>query len=222
VTGSHARPRLVIFDCDGILVDTEEPANRYLSRALAASGHAVSYEDCRRRFVGLTLEAVQAEVEAESGLVLGADWPDTIRRGIEQAFEAGVTPIAGVVDAIERIGAADLAWCVASSGRLSKMRMSLGKAGLLDHFDDVLFSAEQVGRGKPAPDLFLYAAATMGVLPGRAVVVEDSVPGVRAGVAAGIRTLAYAGDPFADREALERAGGELFLEMTALPGLLGI
>jgi beta-phosphoglucomutase-like phosphatase (HAD superfamily) len=212
VTGSHARPWLVIFDCDGILVDTEEPANRYLSRALAASGHAVSYEDCRRRFVGLTLEAIQAEVEAESGLVLGADWPDTIRRGTEQAFEAGVT----------RIGAADLTWCVASSGRLSKMRMSLEKAGLLDRFDDVLFSAEQVGRGKPAPDLFLYAAATMGVPPGRPVVVEDSVPGVTAGVAAGIRTLAYAGNTFANREALERAGGELFLDMAALPGLLGI
>jgi HAD superfamily hydrolase (TIGR01509 family) len=212
--------RLVIFDCDGVLVDTEAVANHFLVRLLGASGYAIGYEDCRRRFVGRTIEAVQEMVERESGLSLGADWPDRVRAGTEQAFQAGVAPVPGAETAIVALRDAGVPFCVASSGRFSKMRTSLGKAGLLPYVERVLFSAEQVARGKPAPDLFLFAACAMGVPPADAVVIEDSVPGVLAGKAAGMRVLGYAGDPLTDAEGLRRAGAELFADMAAVPELI--
>ena len=208
--------KLLIFDCDGVLVDTEAVANRYLSQVLTAAGHAVSYEDCRRRFVGRTIESIQQEVEAESGIDLGATWPDTLREGTERAFEAGIDAIPGVEAAIHALRQARLPYCVASSGRFSKMRLSLGKAGLLHLVEDVLFSAELVPRGKPAPDLFLHAAAAMGAAPAEAIVVEDTVAGVTAGVAAGMRVLAYTADPHTDAAALQTAGGEPFDRMEDL------
>ena len=208
--------KLLIFDCDGVLVDTEAVANRYLSQVLTAAGHAVSYEDCRRRFVGRTIESIQQEVEAESGIDLGATWPDTLREGTERAFEAGIDAIPGVEAAIHALRQARLPYCVASSGRFSKMRLSLGKAGLLHLVEDVLFSAELVPRGKPAPDLFLHAAAAMGAAPAEAIVVEDTVAGVTAGVAAGMRVLAYTADPHMDAAALQTAGGEPFDRMEDL------
>jgi HAD superfamily hydrolase (TIGR01509 family) len=212
--------RLVIFDCDGVLVDTEAVANRFLVRLLAASGYAIGYEDCRRRFVGRTIEAVQEMVERESGLSLGAAWPDTVRAGTEQAFQAGVEPVPGAEAAILTLRDAGVPFCVASSGRFSKMRASLGKAGLLPLVADVLFSAEQVANGKPAPDLFLFAARAMGAPPADAVVVEDSVPGVLAGKAAGMRVLGYTGDPLTDADGLRRAGAELFADMATVPELI--
>jgi HAD superfamily hydrolase (TIGR01509 family) len=212
--------KLVIFDCDGVLVDTEAIANRFLAKLLTDGGYAISYEDCRRRFVGLTIEAVQAMVERDSGLSLGADWPVTVRIGTERAFQRGVAPVPGAEAAILALQAAGIPFCVASSGRLSKMRTSLGKAGLLSYVEDVLFSAEQVVHGKPAPDLFLHAAASMGMTPDAAVVVEDSVPGVQAGVAAGMRVLGYVGDTLTDAAALEAAGARIFLDMRNLPALV--
>ena len=212
--------KLLIFDCDGVLVDTEAVANRFLSRVLTEAGYAVSYEDCRRRFVGRTIESIQQEVESASGIELGDAWPDTLREGTERAFEAGIDAIPGVEAAIHAFRRARLPYCVASSGRFSKMRLSLGKAGLLHLVEDVLFSAELVARGKPAPDLFLHAAETMGAAPAESVVVEDTVAGVTAGVAAGMRVLAYTADPHTDTAALQAAGGEPFDRMEDLPLLV--
>jgi len=212
--------KLVIFDCDGVLVDTEEIANRFMAKLLTDGGFPIAYEDCRRRFVGRTIEAVQEIVERESGLELGANWPVTVRMGTERAFQQGVAQVPGAEAAIQALQAVGIPFCVASSGRFSKMRASLGKAGLLPYVEDVLFSAEQVVRGKPAPDLFLHAAASMGMTPDAAVVVEDSVPGVEAGVAAGMRVFGYAGDTFTDADALEAAGAEVFRDMGNLPRLI--
>jgi HAD superfamily hydrolase (TIGR01509 family) len=215
-------PALVIFDCDGVLVDTEAASNEVMSAALAFRGYEISVEECRRRFVGRTMESIQAEVEAEVGRPLGTDWPERVRRETEAAFDRGVPPIPGVEVAIRAVVGAGLPYCVASSGRFSKMRKSLGQAGLLSYFERVLFSAEQVQRGKPAPDLFLFAAERMGAAPAACVVIEDSVPGVQAGLAAGMRVLAYAGDPMSVKSGLTRTGASTFVDMTELPRLLGL
>ncbi len=123
----------------------------------------------------------------------------------------------GVVDALDRIG---LPSCVASSGPHHKMAVTLRRTALWERFEGRIFSATEVRRGKPAPDLFLHAARQMGFDPAQTAVVEDSVPGVLAARAAGMRALAYAGDSDADAEALAEAGGETFRDMAELPGLL--
>ena len=215
-------PALVIFDCDGVLVDTEAVSNTVLSAALARHDFRISVEDCRLRFVGRTIESVQAAVEVDIGRALGAAWSEQVRAETEAAFDWGVQPIAGVETAIRAVVDAGLPFCVASSGKFTKMRKSLGQAGLLTYFEDVLFSAEQVRRGKPAPDLFLFAAERMGAAPAACVVIEDSVPGVQAGLAAGMRVLAYAGDPMSDRSGLLDTGAHAFFDMVDLPALFGI
>jgi HAD superfamily hydrolase (TIGR01509 family) len=215
-------PALVIFDCDGVLVDTEAVSNAVVSAALARHGYRISVDDCRLRFVGRTIESVQAEVEAESGRALGADWPARVRNETEAAFDRGVRPIPGVEAVIKAVAAAGLPYCVASSGKFSKMRKTLGYAGLLQYFEDILYSAEQVQRGKPAPDLFLFAAERMGAAPATCIVIEDSVPGALAGLAAGMRVLAYAGDPMSVKSGLLDTGAHAFFDMMDLPGLLGI
>lgn len=216
------KPALVIFDCDGVLVDTEPVANEVMSVVLGRCGYGISGEDCRLRFVGRTIEAVQALVEAEIGRPLGPEWAAIIRTETKAAFDRGVNPVPGVENAIKTVISAGLPYCVASSGKFSKMRKSLGKAGLLQYFDTLLFSAEQVSRGKPAPDLFLFAADKMGVLPTECVVIEDSVPGVEAGLAAGMRVLAYAGDPVSVKSGLGETGATMFFDMIELPKLLGL
>lgn len=212
--------KLVIFDCDGVLVDTEPVANRFLAQLLNDAGCPVSYEDCRRRYVGLSIEAVQEKVEREFGVSLGPDWPMTVRIGTERAFQRGVKAVPGARTAVLTLRDAGVPFCVASSGRFSKMRTSLAKAGLLPFVEDVLFSAEEVVHGKPAPDLFLHAAASMGMEPDAAVVIEDSIPGVQAAVAAEMRVLGYVGDPLTDAAGLRAAGATLFLDMANVPMLV--
>jgi HAD superfamily hydrolase (TIGR01509 family) len=212
--------KLVIFDCDGVLVDTEEVANRFLARLLLDAGYAISYEDCRHRFVGRTIELVQEMVEQDGGLSLGADWPAKVRAGIEEAFQVGIQAVPGAEAAILSLRDVGVPFCVASSGRFSKMRISLGKAGLLHLVEHALFSAEQVAYGKPAPDLFLLAARSMGAEPEDAVVIEDSVSGVLAGIAAGMRVLGYVGDPLTDAVGLHAAGAELLDDMAKVATLI--
>lgn len=215
-------PSLVIFDCDGVLVDSEPAANRLLVRVLAEDGFDVSYEECRRLFVGRTLEAVRSHVEAAIGRPLGDHWPAYIRDETLKAFAEGLSPVEGIEPVLLDLAARGLPYCVASSGKFEKMRYTLGATGLLPLVENVLFSAEQVGRGKPAPDLFLHAAREMGYAPERCVVIEDSVPGVQAAVAAGMPVLGYAGDPHTDAAALKREGAHVFYDMSALPGLIGL
>ncbi len=214
-------PSLVIFDCDGVLVDSEPVANRLLVRVLAEDGFNVSYEECRRLFVGKTMDAVQAHVEAAIGRPLGSHWPAYIRDETLKAFAVGIEAVPGVEVVLHTLKAHNTPFCVASSGKFEKMRFTLGSSGLLPLVENVLFSAEEVAHGKPAPDLFFHAAGKMGHAPETCVVVEDSVPGVQAAVAAGMPVLGYAGDPHTDAAALKSEGAHVFYDMSALMGLLG-
>lgn len=209
-------PSLVIFDCDGVLVDTEPVANRALARMLTECGYKISYEECRRLFVGRTMDAVKVHVETSLGCALREDWPSYIRDETLKAFEQGIEPVAGAEEVLRVLAARGMPYCVASSGRFEKMRFTLGRTGLLPLVEDVLFSAEEVRHGKPAPDLFLHAAARMGHAPGDCLVIEDSVPGVQAGVAAGMTVIGYAGDPLTDAEALKSEGAHVVSDMSAL------
>lgn len=214
------RSGLVIFDCDGVLVDTETLANRRLSSWLTEAGFAISYEDCRRTFCGRSMKSVQEEVEA-SGVMLG-DFVNRWYRELPGLFDEGLEAVPHVETAVLALKAAGIPWCVASSANVEKMHITLGRTGLLPHFEHVLFSASMVERGKPFPDLFLHAASKMGFAPGECAVVEDAVPGVKAARAAGMRVFGYHGDPLSDREGLAAAGATLFDDMRALPGLLGL
>jgi len=215
-----ARPGLVIFDCDGVLVDTETLANRRLSSWLTEAGFAISYEDCRRTFCGRSMKSVQEEVEA-TGVMLG-DFVNRWDSGLPELFADGLEAIPHVETAVLVLKEAGIPWCVASSAHVEKMHLTLGTTGLLPHFEQVLFSATMVERGKPFPDLFLHAAGTMGFAPQECVVVEDAVPGVKAARAAGMHVFGYHGDPHTDRDGLAAAGATLFDDMRALPGLLGL
>lgn len=217
-------PRLVIFDCDGVLVDSEMIASRVLAAAVGELGHPLSPEDCRARFTGKSIASVFAELSTD--IDLPADFADTLRRRDRDAFAAELTAVAGVADALDALAAARVPVCVASSGRSEKIRHSLTITGLIGRFDGHLFSAEQVANGKPAPDLFLFAAAEMGALPADCVVIEDSTAGIRAARAAGMRVLGFAGASHCGpgyAERLRDAGAvAVFDDMTALPALLGI
>lgn len=213
-------PSLVIFDCDGVLVDTEEVSNRLLARVLAEDGFHASYEETRRLFVGKTMEAVMAHVETVIGRPLGDHWPAYIRDETFKAFADGLEPVRGAATVLRYLREESIPYCVASSGKFEKMRFTLGRTGLLPLVEDVLFSAEEVRAGKPAPDLFLHAASRMRHEPSRCLVIEDSVPGVQAAVAAGMPVIGYAGDPHTDADALASEGAHVISDMSALLDIL--
>jgi len=212
---------LVIFDCDGVLVDSEPLANQSFSRALKPHGLDWSVEETMRRLMGRSLKSCVEIVEAELGRKLPDDFVESMQAVTYQSFrDAPLRPVAGVKDAVLAVQAAGLATCVASSGSPAKIEFTLGLTGLWDLFDGRIFSASQVPRGKPFPDLFLHAAIAMNEQPFDCVVVEDSVPGIQAARSAGMRALAYAGAAYADREGLAKAGGVLFDDMKTLPALV--
>jgi HAD superfamily hydrolase (TIGR01509 family) len=212
---------LVIFDCDGVLVDSEPLANASFSRALKAQGLDWSVEVTMRRLMGRSLKSCFEICEAELGRKLPDDFLEKMQAVTYQSFrDAPLMAVVGVKEAVAALQAAGVDTCVASSGALEKMRFTLGLTGLWDLFEGRIFSSSQVPRGKPFPDLFLHAAIEMNVQPFACIVVEDSVPGIQAARSAGMRVLAYAGAPYADRSALAAAGGELFDDMKKLPGLV--
>ena len=206
---------LVIFDCDGVLVDTEPLANRVFTAALNEIGLAVTYEEVCRDFIGLSLPRCVEIVETRRGEPLPAGFIEELQSRTFDAFERELQPVPGIHEALRRIS---IPLCVASSGDHEKMRLTLGLTGLLPHFEGRMFSAMDVERGKPHPDLFLRAALEMGAAPARCAVVEDSLPGVRAAVAAGMAVFGYTASAAAGP--LKEAGATVFLEMAALPELL--
>lgn len=221
MTGAVLRPSLVIFDCDGVLVDSEPIANALLAEALGELGLTLSVAETCRSFVGLSWPDCLRKIERLTGRPVPDGWEAGLRARELEAFRDGLRPVPGVRGVIQLLQAQAVAFCVASSGDVEKMRLTLGVTDLLPELEHVLFSVRMVTRGKPHPDLFLYAARKMGEAPERCAVIEDSVPGVVAGKAAGMRVLAYAGDPYSNREALRAAGGEVFTRMGQLPPLLG-
>lgn len=214
------RPSLVIFDCDGVLVDSEGIANRVLAEAVSRLGHDMDEAGSRREFVGLSMKSVMAKIEAMTGAPLAADWLPALQAETYARFRAGIAAVPGVRAAIEAVQAAGIATCVASSGTPDKIALTLGLTGLAPLFEGRIFSAIEVARGKPAPDLFLHAAARMGHGAGTSVVVEDSVPGVTGAVAAGMRALGFARET--DAGLLAAAGAETFDDMALLPHLIGL
>ncbi|WP_422034923.1 HAD family hydrolase [Reyranella sp.] len=211
---------LVIFDCDGVLVDSEPLANTCFARALRCEGLDWNVEDTMRRLMGRSMKSCVEIVESELGRALPVDFVDRLQADTMQAFrDAPLRTVPGVVEAIDAIEAAGIATCVASSGSLDKMRVTLGITGLWSRFEGRIFSSSQVPRGKPFPDLFLHAAIEMNEQPFDCTVVEDSLPGIHAARAAGMRALAYVGAAYSDAEALRAAGGRTFDAMSALPML---
>ncbi|WP_420334858.1 HAD family hydrolase [Roseibium sp.] len=213
-------PKLVIFDCDGVLVDTERMTNRTMAELLTDCGYPITGPECQKRFMGRTLEAVQEIVEQELGRKLPSDWLQQLRARDIESFKAGVAPIPGVAGVMDLLDERGIPYCVGSSGKYEKMHSTLGSAGLLPRLKDRLFSSQDCEKGKPAPDVFLLAARSMGHRPEDCVVIEDSLPGVLAARAAGMRVFAYVDDPVCDRDALKAAGAVLFERMDQLPGLL--
>ena len=206
---------LVIFDCDGVLVDSEPISNRILAAELTAIGLPMSAEDSVRDFMGRSWASITADVEERLGRELPPGFAAGYEAALFEAFEAELGPVAGIGAALERIEAQT---CVASSGAHYRIRRALAVTGLLERFDGRIFSATDVERGKPAPDLFLHAAGQMGFEPADCVVVEDSPAGAQAGRAAGMPVLGYAGMTPAAQ--LEAEGARTFTAMAGLPGLL--
>ncbi|MFB8260813.1 HAD family hydrolase [Kitasatospora purpeofusca] len=182
--------RLVIFDCDGVLVDSERIAARVQIGLGAELGWPLTEEEVVERFIGRSMASIDEQVAERLGRET-ADrwWAEFVRRHAEEV-DAGLEPVDGLPEALDAI---TLPTCVASSGSHEKMAHTLGRTGLHHRFAGRIFSATEVARGKPAPDLFLHAARRMGVPPSACAVVEDSAPGVLAARAAGMRAFGYAG-----------------------------
>ncbi|MFD3622099.1 HAD family hydrolase [Streptomyces sp. NPDC058676] len=209
---------LVIFDNDGVLVDSEPISNRLLAGYLTELGHPTSYEDSIRDYMGSAMHRIHDLVRERTGRRLPGDFDDVFHGRVFAAFERELEPVAGAVGVLEKLAADGVPYCVASSGSHERIRVGHQKTGLYRWFEEGrVFSSQDVGRGKPAPDLFLYAAERMGVAPERCVVVEDSPLGVRAAVSAGMDVYGFTAMTPADRLA---GATQLFSDMGELAGLL--
>lgn len=207
---------LVIFDCDGVLVDSERLALRINVALGAELGWPMSEREIVNRFLGRSHASVWELLAARLGPRVADRWEERYARLLDEAIDAELTEVDGVSEALAAIGTPN---CIASSGSHAKMRRTLGHTGLYERFAGRIFSATEVARGKPAPDLFLHAAARMGVDPAACAVVEDSQYGVRAARAAGMRAFGYAGG-LTPAAWLAGPGTVVFDDMRTLPTLL--
>jgi HAD superfamily hydrolase (TIGR01509 family) len=214
---------LIIFDCDGVLVDSEVISCRAHAAILTQHGYPITADQVLDRFLGVSDREARQIIEAETGRKLPGDFESQIKQATLQFYADDLRPISNVGEAIAAIG---LPKCVASSGTPEKIRHGLECAGLHDRLAPHIFSASQVKRGKPAPDLFLFAAEQMRASPARCLVIEDSVPGVTGAVAADMTVLGFHGGSHCrpgHSEALRAAGAVLtFDDMRQLPGLIGL
>jgi HAD superfamily hydrolase (TIGR01509 family) len=213
---------LVIFDCDGVLVDSEVISNEVLARMLTREGVPTTLAEARRACQGRLLTDVRDRAQARLGRAFPPGWVAEYEDERDEAFRRELTPVEGAAEAVQRVKAAGLGVCVASQGRLTKTRLTLGITGLRELFPPyALFSAYDVARPKPDPALFQHAAATMNVSPSACAVIEDSPSGILAAVGAGMRAIGYAAD--SDERALRNAGAtEIIRSLDGLPKLLGL
>jgi HAD superfamily hydrolase (TIGR01509 family) len=207
---------LLIFDCDGVLTDSERIAVKVDLQVLEELGLALSEADVITLFMGRSDQETRSEIEQRLGRALPADWQRQVDARYRAAFTAELKPVAGIVEALDRL---TLRNCVASSGSHEHLRFTLGLTGLYDRFEGRIFSADDVAAGKPAPDVFLHAAAQMQVAPGHCLVVEDSVNGVRAARAAGMPALAYGGG-LTPKQLLAGPDTVVFDDMRELPNVI--
>jgi HAD superfamily hydrolase (TIGR01509 family) len=212
---------LVIFDCDGVLVDSEVISCRAHAAALTRHGYPITADQVLDRFLGVSDREARLIVEAELGRSLPGDFEVQVKQATLQSYAGDLRPVPHVGEAVAAI---DLPKCVASSGTPEKIRHGLTCAGLYDVLAPHIFSAAQVKRGKPAPDLFLFAAEQMRALPARCIVIEDSIPGVTGAVAAGMTVLGFHGGSHCRpgyAGTLRAAGAAVtFDDMRQLPGLI--
>lgn len=220
---THQNPavELVIFDCDGVLVDSEVISCRAHADVLTRHGYPIDAEQVFHRFLGRSTRQANLEIEAELGRSLPEAYHTDLQDELFRSFAADLQAVPHIREALEAI---TQPVCVASSGSQQRMRVSLGRAGLYDRFAPHIYSAAQVARGKPAPDLFLFAASEMKALPARCLVIEDSVAGITGAVAAGMTVFGFCGGSHcrpAHSETLHAAGARLtFSDMRQLPGLI--
>ena len=215
----------VLFDCDGVLVDSEGITNGVLRAMLEELGWKLSREECMRIFLGKAVKDEQALIEAKTGRPLTEEWFVRFRERRNEGLLAAVQPIRHAVDAVAAISErvqGRIACC--SGADRWKVEMQLAKCGLLPWFEGRIYSGHEMPRSKPFPDVYLAAMEPLGVLPGRCAVVEDTVTGVTAGVAAGATVFGYS-PPEAGHDApaeLRAAGASvIFADMADLPWLLG-
>jgi HAD superfamily hydrolase (TIGR01509 family) len=209
---------LVIFDCDGVLIDSEPLAMRADIACLADEGITQTEEEILERYTGISIAGMKADLERRFGCKLRDDFESRHHARLSALFETDLKAISGIDAVLDQL---PVRTCVASSSTPERLRHALGLVNLYDRFHPHVFSATMVARGKPAPDLFLHAAARMGVPPARCVVIEDSVPGVEAAVAAGMTAIGFVGGSHCragHAERLRAQGAALVIEtMAALP-----
>lgn len=208
----------IIFDCDGVLVDSERLVCRIEADLLTAWGWPCTPQQHREAFKGRTFLDMARAIEERLAGRLPVDWMYQWAMAQANGFRAELREVRGVRAVIEGLLADGQALCVASQSPPGRVRLSLEVCDLARYFSPRVFTASQVARPKPAPDLFLYAAAQLGVAPDRCTVIEDSPSGVRAAVAAGMRVFGYAADE--DRERLAAAGAFTFTDMAELRALI--
>jgi HAD superfamily hydrolase (TIGR01509 family) len=212
------RYELVIFDNDGVLVDSEPISNRLLADHLTELGHPTTYEDSIRDFMGSAMHRVHDVIHERSGKRLPDGFEEEFHARVFAAFERDLQPVEGIAPVLEKLAADGIPYCLASSGTHERIRVALRTTGLRAYFPESrIFSAQDVARGKPAPDLFLHAARTLGVPPARCVVVEDSPLGVEAARAAGMDVFAFTA---MTPPAKLSAATARFATMSDLPALL--
>ena len=217
-------PALVIFDCDGVLVDSEPISLATLTRALNGIGVPLDVEAVRARFAGTSMASIMVHVVRDFGVAVPDGFVEAVKAETLAAFDAELRAVAGVAEAVSALA---IPICVASSSDPVRLRHSLTLTGLWPLFAENVFSSSEVARGKPAPDLFLHAAERMGAAPGSCLVIEDSVPGVMAARAAGMRVAGFTGGGHWGHD---RAGGDLaaagadviFRDHRDLPRIVGV
>ena len=209
---------LVIYDCDGVLVDSEPVANRVVAEELTALGWAMTAAEADGHFLGLTFSDMQPIIERRLAQALTEGWKQSLMQKMIEALAEGVEAIPGAVEALHATTGLGLAWRVASNSSHEEMAVKFGRLGIRELVAGRVHSHRDVARGKPAPDLFLAAAAAAGVAPEHCVVIEDSVPGATAAAAAGMPCLGYAAHH--DGARLRAVGAVPFGSMFELPGLL--
>jgi HAD superfamily hydrolase (TIGR01509 family) len=211
-------PKAVIFDCDGVVVDSEPMLFDMLAEDLARHGLPLPVETLNARFLGLTLQGLRDKANA-AGASLLDDWCDDFYMRLYAKLKRGVPLVPGILTVLEALDNAGIPYAMGSNGSAEKMQITLGQHGLIPRFRG-LFSGQTLGKPKPAPDLFLHAAVALNTAPADCIVIEDSPTGAQAARAAGMRCMGYA--PHGNAAALTDAGAIIFSDMKDLPRLLGL
>jgi HAD superfamily hydrolase (TIGR01509 family) len=212
-------PKAVLFDCDGVVIDSEGPTFLLFQQEFAAAGLHVTLHDLETNWIGATAEGLATRARA-LGASLPPDWVIGFYQRLNQRLAEGVPLIPGVLEVLDKLDRAGIPYAMGSNGPLDKMAVTLGQHGLIERFRGHVYSGQALGTPKPAPDVYLHAARALAVDPAECVVVEDSASGALAARAAGIRCYGYA--PGVVNPALVAAGARIFSRMADLPDLLGL